>query len=580
MFLKQYIQPNGRVKLAVYESYREGKRTRQRTVKSLGFVDELIKEHKDPILWGKKIAKEMTEAKKKAEQAVQISIYPMKKIDKRTDNIKNIGCAAIFSQYSALNIREAICSITRYDKCEYDINAIARLLVCERIINPNSKLSAWQRRNHYFFRTKFSDDDMYRSLDRLSQCKDSIIASINRSITKANIRDMSCVYYDVTNYYFEIDQEDELRKKGVSKEKRPNPIVQMGLLQDANAIPIAYKKFPGNSADCTTMLPVLKSTKSEYNLNRIVVVADKALNCSDNIAAATLSGDGFVFSQSVRGTKSSAKLKSWVIKEDGYTYSSNKDKTFKSKSMQGFKTVHLKAEQTANGKAQDVTVDVKYVAFWSKKYERRARHERARAIEKARKLIKSPSSYTKATSYGAAQYVKNLSFNKDTGEIVDGNMLEIDIEAIKEAEKYDGYYLIVTSETKWSDAKIIDTYRQLWKIEESFKITKSELKTRPVYVWKPKHIEAHFLICYIALTILRLLQYQTGLSCSQIRKEIKEMNCVNVDSNWWTCTHRTDLSDIIVESLDLEELKLKNLKTKDATNILAKARKWKLPHNN
>ena len=578
MYLKQIPQKNGRVKLAVYESYRDGRRTRSRTVRPLGYLDELEAEHDDPVAWGKSVAAEMTEAKRTAEQSVAIEIHPAQKIDKRSENVKNVGCAVALSQYAALGIGNALRSASRSSRAGYSLDAVCRLLVCERIVDPGSKLSAWNNRGRYFFRCAFSDDDVYRALDGIAAAKDIVVSAMNRSIARAGIRDMSAVYYDVTNYYFEADGEDELRRKGVSKEHRPDPIVQMGLLQDAGGIPIAYRKFPGNTADCATMIPVLADMKRDHGLERVVAVADKGLNCSDNIAAAAASGDGFVFSQSVRGTKSDKGLKAWVVSEEGYSCKTEGGCEFKSKSKQGYKTVHLKAADTASGKAEDVEVEVKYVAFWSEKYERRARHDREKAIEKAKRLVADPGSYTKATSHGAAQYVKNLAFDKETGEVVAGRKLELDWEAIAEAERYDGYYLIVTSETGWPDGRIIDTYRELWRIEESFKVTKSEIVARPVYVWTPEHIEAHFLTCYIALVILRLLQLASGLPCSRIREEIAAMACVNVDANWWVCGHRTDDSDKLVESVGLEELKLKNLRTSDAKKILAKAAKGELPH--
>ena len=578
MYLKQIPQKNGRVKLAVYESYRDGRRTRSRTVRPLGYLDELEKEHDDPVAWGKAVAAEMTEAKRASEQAVPVEIHPAQKIDKRADNVKNIGCAAALAAYSALGIERALRNHMRGSGADYDLNAVCRLLVCERIVEPGSKLAAWNNRGRYFFRTGFSEDDVYRALDELGAAKDAVVSAMNRSIAAAGARDLSCVYYDVTNYYFEVDDEDGLRRKGVSKEHRKSPIVQMGLLQDANGIPIAYRKFPGNTADCLTMIPVLSDMKRDHGLERVVCVADKGLNCSDNIAAAAASGDGFVFSQSVRGTKSDAALKAWVLDEAGYAARTEDGCKFKSKSKQGYKTVHLKAADTASGKAEDVPVEVKYVAFWSEKYERRARHDRAAAIEKARKLVADPGAYTKATSHGAAQYVKNLHFDKETGEVVGGSKLELDLEAIAEAEKYDGYYLIVTSETGWANGKVIDAYRELWRIEESFKVTKSELGTRPIYVWKPEHVEAHFLVCYTALVILRLLQLATGLSCPRIREEIAAMSGVNFDANWWAFGHRTDESDLIARAVGLEELKLKNLTTGKAKEILAKAAKWEIPH--
>ena len=578
MYLKQIPQKNGRVKLAIYESYREGRRTRSRTVRPLGYLDELEKEHDDPVAWGKAVAAEMTEAKRASEQAVAIEIHPAQKIDKRADNVKNVGCAAAVAAYSALGIERALRNHMRGSGAEYDLNAVCRLLVCERIVEPGSKLAAWSNRGRYFFRTGFSEDDVYRALDELAAAKDAVVSAMNRSIAAAGIRDLSCVYYDVTNYYFEVDGEDGLRRRGVSKEHRRSPIVQMGLLQDARGIPIAYRKFPGNTADCLTMIPVLADMKRVHGLERVVCVADKGLNCSDNIAAAAASGDGFVFSQSIRGTKSDKALKAWVLDEAGYAAKAEGGCRFKSKSRQGYKTVHLKADDTASGRAEDVPVEVKYVAFWSEKYERRARHDREAAIEKARKLVADPGAYTKATSHGAAQYVKNLHFDKETGEVVDGSKLELDLDAMAEAEKYDGYYLIVTSETGWADGKVIDAYRELWRIEESFRVTKSELETRPVYVWTPEHVEAHFLTCYIALVVLRLLQHATGLPCPRIREEIAAMDGVNFDANWWAFGHRTDESDLIARAVGLEELKLKNLTTGKAKEILAKAAKWEIPH--
>jgi len=580
MHLKQTRQKSGKTNLSIVESWwdAKAKQSRQRTVENLGYLEDLAAEHDDPVAWGKARAVELTEAKRASEQAVAIEIHPAQKIDKRSDNRKNMGCAAALSQYAALGIERPLRNHMRGSKAEYDLNAVTRLLVCERICNPGSKLSAWNNRGNYFFRTEFSDDDVYRALDELAAARDAIVSAMNRSIAAAGARDLSAVFYDVTNYYFEVDDEDELRRKGVSKEHRPDPIVQMGLLQDANGIPIAYRKFPGNTADCQTMIPVLADLKHDHGLARVVAVADKGLNCSDNVAAATASGDGFVFSQSIRGTKSDKALKAWVLDEASYAHGTEEGVAFKSKSKQGYKTVHLKARDTASGKAEDVKVEVKYVAFWSEKYERRARRDRERAIEKAKKLVADPGAYTKATSHGAAQYVKNLHFDKETGEIIDSHKLELDLEAIAEAEKYDGYYLIVTSETGWDDGRIIDTYRELWKIEESFKVTKSELKTRPVYVWTPDHIEAHFLICYIALAILRLLQLATGLPCSRIREEIASMSGTNVDANWWIFDHRTDESDLIVEAVGLEELKLKNLTTGKAMEILAKAARGSIPH--
>lgn len=576
MFLKQMRQKDGRVRLAVYESYRSGGRTRQRTVESLGYLDELRAEHADPVAWGRELAARMTEERRASVQRVQVDVHPGQKIDKRADGKKNIGCAAALAVYSGLGIERALRNSSRGSAARYDLNAVMRLLVCERLLEPGSKLAAHRRRGRYFFRSDFTDDDVYRALDGLAAAKPHVISAMNRAVAAAGPRDTSTVYYDVTNYYFETDGQDGLRRRGASKEHRPNPIVQMGLLQDARGVPIAYSKFPGSTPDCLTMVPVLEQMKRDHGLGRVVCVADKGLNCSANIAAAVAAGDGFVFSQSVRGSKSDAALKAWVVDERGYAGPG--DGGFRCKSRQGHKTVHLKAGDTADGRPRDVRVDVKYVAFWSGKYERRARAERERVIEKARDLIARPGAYTRATGYGAARYVRNVAFDGETGEVVPGRALSLDEEAIREDERYDGYYLIVTSETDWPDARIIDAYRELWRIEESFRITKSELGTRPVYVRTPEHIEAHLLVCYVALAILRILQAATGLPCSTIRSEMAEMEGVNFGANWWAFGHRSDASDLIADTLGIEELKLRCMTTQTARKILAKAAKAELPH--
>ena len=222
-------------------------------------------------------------------------------------------------------------------------------------------------------------------------------------------------------------------------------------------------------------------------------------------------------------------------------------------------------------------VEVKYVAFWSGDYERRARHDRAKVIEKARALVANPGAYTRATSHGAAKYVKGLHFDKATGEVADARALSLDVEAIAEAEALDGYYLIVTSETGWSDERIIDTYRELWRIEESFKVTKSELEARPVFVWTTPRIEAHFLSCFVALVILRLLQRATGIPAARIRAEIAAMSCSALDANWWLFDHRTDESDTILEAVGIPELRRKVMRTGEVRDAFAKAKRAGIP---
>ena len=560
--------------LSIVEGYREGGKVKHKTVESLGYVDDLMEEYgPDPVAHFKQVCENRNAAKEAEAQTVTIEIHPRQKIDKRAAARKNIGSAVLLAAYNALGVETAVRNATRGSRADYDANAVMRLLVVERILDPGSKKHAWRNKDRYFFRTEFGLDDAYRALDVLCACRDRIVSAVNRAVDRMGIRDTTCVFYDVTNYYFEVDEPDGLRQKGASKEHRKSPIVQMGLLQDSGGIPIGYRLFPGNIPDPCTMLPILQGMKRDYRCQRIVAVGDKGNNCSTNIAALVAGGDGFVYSQSIRGTKSGAETRDWVLSEAGYARTCDKEGrvTYKVKSKQGYKTV---AVEDPDGKKRKVDVDVKYVAFWSEKYQKRARKERQAAVDKARRLVTDPGAYTAATHFGAAKYVKGMKVDAKTGELVEAaDVLEFDEERLAAEEACDGYYCIITSETDMSDGEVIEAYRGLWKIEESFKVTKSDLETRPVYVSREEHIEAHFLTCYVALCILRIIQAATGgkYSARVIADELAAMCGTHLEGNWWRFDHRSDASDDLCRMAGVD-LTRQNMRLKDIKAALSQAK--------
>lgn len=557
MYLKKTPTKSGRVSLSIVKGFRDAEgRVRQRTVRTVGFLDELEREWDDPVAHFRAVAEEMSAAEAEEAAPVTVEIHPLEKIDARSANRKSAGAAPILAVYDALGVEKALRNSSAGSRAGYDLNACCRLLVAERALAPGSKLAAVEGKGRHFFRCDLTDDDLYRSLDAIAAARDRVVSAMNRSIERGFGRDRGNVFYDVTNYWFERDPDEApegLLKRGVSKEKRPDPIVQMGLLQDADGVPISYRLFPGNTQDSQTMLPVLADMKRDLGLQSVTAVADKGLNCSENMAALVASGDGFVFSQSIRGTKSDVELRRWVLDPRGYRGSGDGDS--KRKSRQGHKACHLKAADTASGRAEDVELDVKYVAMWSRKYAERARHEREAVLERARELVASPGAYTAHRHYGAARYVKGIAVDAKTGEVLDcAEALSLDEEAVKAEEALDGYYLIVTSRTGWPDEEVVAAYRGLWQIEESFKATKSDLEARPVYVRTPAHIEAHFLTCYIALTILRLLQKvcpgrpSTGSIC----RELALVECSALEDGWWLFDHRSTLTEDLFRSVGLQ----------------------------
>lgn len=299
---------------------------------------------------------------------------------------------------------------------------------------------------------------------------------------------------------------------------------------DNNAIPITYELFAGNTNDCLTYRPNFGRIKKQFNLGRVISVADKGMTTGDNIwyTINTPTHDGYVFSMSIRGAEKS--MKEYVLDDEGYVWLG---KEYKRKSRKYPRTIQV---TSTSGKKIKKKVDEKQVVFWSEKYAKRAKAEREAALAKARDLAANPGSYTRATSYGAAKYVKKIDYDKDTGEILtSSSILDIDEDLIKEEEALDGYYMLLTSEMDTPDDKIIDMYRGLWRIEESFKITKSELEARPVYVWTREHIEAHFLTCFVALTISRILEmklehkYSTG----RIIDSLSRAECSLLQQNYY-----------------------------------------------
>ena len=573
MYLHKSKRKDGRTYLSLVAAYREGGKKRMRTVESLGYLDKLQELYDDPVAHFRAVCDAANAEAEAAAQAVSVEIHPMQKMRVGEGHRKNYGSAALLAVYNELGVERAIRNATRGSKAGYDANAVMRLLTVERILDPGSKKQAWENRDRHFFRTEFSLDDTYRALDVLRGCGDRIVSAINRAVDRMGIRDTTCVFYDVTNYYFEVDEPGGLRQKGVSKEHRKSPIVQMGLLQDSGGIPIGYRLFPGNTPDPCTMLPVLEGMKRDYKCQRVVAVGDKGNNCSTNIAALVAGGDGFVYSQSIRGTKTDAETRDWALSEAGYacTCDESGHTTYKVKSRQGYKTVTV---EDPDGRKRKVDVDVKYVAFWSEKYQKRARRERQAALDKARKLIANPGAYTAAAHFGAAKYVKGMRVDAKTGELLEAaTALEFDEERLAAEEACDGYYCIVTSETEMTDSDVIEAYRGLWRIEESFKVTKSDLETRPVYVSREEHIEAHFLTCYVALCILRIIQAKCGggLSAREIADEAAAMCCTNVADNWWVFDHRSEVSDSLCRMAGFDGSR-RFAQTKDIKAMFKKAK--------
>jgi transposase len=382
---------------------------------------------------------------------------------------------------------------------------------------------------------------------------------IHERITRNYGRKTDLIYYDVTNYYFEIDKEDDMRAKGPCKEHRPDPIVQLGLAMDEDGLPISYEVFAGNDSEKLHLRPMILNLRKDYTQGRIIAVADAAQNTGNNVYYLDQGKQGYVFSQSIRG--GSKAFKDYVINQTGYEWFSDK---YKRKSKVVRREIHVDFVKDGKTVKRKMLVDQRQIIFYSENYAQRSKFKREKTIKKAYEIIKNPGEFTKATSYGALKYVKNVEVDEETGEIKESTAKPMfDIDKLIEDEKYDGYYAIVTNifeeekgkhKGKFSDDQIINIYHGLWRIEDSFRITKHDFETRPIHLSRHDRIHGHFLTCYIALVIIRLIQKKTGFCYSPARliDAMNNISCSNESENLYLFNFRNDVSDALGQAFGID----------------------------
>lgn len=572
MYLKIAKKEKG-MYLTIVEKYwdKDKKCSREKTAKIIGYLDSSSDNYNELVSSYKKEAIEMTK-KNKEDSNSDISINLNEELPDNYDDLKNIGYVIFKYIYKELELDKFFKKVASNYEIEYDLNKIFELMVYSRILFPASKKKTYENRNIFF--ESYDDIDLeniYRALTIFSENEKELQKWIyDHSVTKYN-RDLSSTYFDCTNYYYDISKPDiddvdddgklllkRYRKYGPEKNHRKDPIVELGLLMDNTSIPLAYELFPGNESEKLHMLPVVNRARKEYGFNRTIVVADRGLNTSDNIYKLNGSNksdnnkrDGYIYGQSVRGADQ--EFKDYVLDQDGYVdtkiIDNNSEIIFIHKSRIYPKTIYVESPNK-KGKLtkHKTTVDQKQLVYYSKKYADKQKLERDRAIERAKDLIAHPKKYDKVSAKGASGYVINIAFDKN-GEIINRSM-ELDVDKIQEEEKYDGYYSIVTSELNMSDIEIREKYRGLIRIEDTFKITKSELDTRPIFVRTNEHIEGHFTTCFTALILIRLLELKLGnkYTVQEIINSLKKYNCVHLDKNHYQFVYNDpiikDISDV------------------------------------
>lgn len=538
----------------IYQSYRkENGKSSSRIYRKLGKYNELLDKFdgdKDKMMaWAKEEAAKDTEAYNKQREKVTVEFSPTLRIPLDEERSFNAGYLFLQKLCSELRIDNICRNIRNHRKFSYDLHAILTDLIYARILSPSSKMSSYSYCKSLLEPPKYSLQNVYRALSVLAEESDYIQEELYRNSNFVHDRNSKVLYYDCTNYYFEIEQEDGDKKYGKSKEHRPNPIVTMGLFMDADGIPLAFGTYPGNQNEQLTLKPLETKVIRDFGCSEFIFCSDAGLGSAKNRFLNSFGNRSYVITHSLKKLKKEERdiaLKPTQFKIPG----SDKFidlRTLDETDEKVFNTVYYKEVPMVTG-----DMDETLIVTYSPKYKSYQRKIRARQIERAVKMMNTPGKKKQRNNPNdPARFIHKTSVTQE-GEIAEKDIYELDTDRILEEEMYDGFYAVVTN-LEDNPSEIIKINRRRWEIEESFRIMKTEFEARPVYVQRDDRIKAHFLTCYISLLVYRLLEKKLNeeYTCSQILETLRGMNMtlLSKESGYIPSYKRTKLTDKLHEAL-------------------------------
>lgn len=525
------------------KSVRIGSRTTTKTIEKIGTYDEIKEKCGDmePLEWAKKCAAKRSAEEKAAKQDVIMKCSSSMLIDKNVRRSCNAGYLFLLDIYYSLGIDKICAEISEKYKFEYDLNEILSMLVCSRIIAPGSKRSSLEEANGFVEQPKCSLHQIYRALEVIAKENDFFQSQLYKNSQSITERRKDVLYYDCTNYYFEIEDEDDFRKYGVSKEHRPNPIVQMGLFIDSDGIPLSFSVFDGNFSEQPSMTPLEKKILQDFDTSDFVVCTDSGLSSITNRRFNSIQGRGFVTAQSIKKLK--GFLQDFCLGDDGW-YLPGSDRKYKLSELDEEKDCDRVFYKDRWINENDLEQHL--IVTYSIKYRNYQRAVRGRQIVRAEKLAENPSSLSRKKENDPKRFVMQEHCTTD-GEAAEKTITSLDQNRIDNEMKYDGFYAVCTNlEDDVSD--IIRINQKRWEIEECFRIMKTEFKARPVYLSRRDRITAHFTTCFTALVIYRMLEkkLENRFTCEEIIGTLRDMNMMIAPGEGYIPTYtRTDLTDAL-----------------------------------
>ena len=542
----QIVKSKNAQSLYVVKSVYHNKKRTNKVIEKLGTYEHLKNIlNEDPITWAKKYVEDLNKQEQEGTRDIIVKYSPTKIIEKNFQTSFNVGYFFLEKIYYDLGLNNICNKISNKYKFGYDLDNILSRLIYSRIIFPSSKLATFELSRKFIEQPTFELHHIYRALEVIAKETDFIQSELYKNSLKVSKRNTNILYYDCTNYFFEIEQESGLRQYGPSKEHRPNPITQMGLFMDGDGIPLAFSITAGNTNEQVTLTPLEEKILEDFKLSKFIVCTDAGLASTANRKFNNKNNRAFITTQSIKKLKK--HLMDWALSPEGW-YLSGDNKEYNINNIEKDETSIEFYKDKIFFKERWIKengLEQKLIVTYSLKYRNYQRQIRNSQIERAKVAIDNKSfKLDKCNQNDFKRFIKKTSITQD-GEVAEKKILSLNSETIQKEEKFDGFYGVCTN-LKDNAEEIIKVNQRRWEIEESFRIMKSEFKARPVYLSRDDRITAHFTTCFLSLVILRFLEKMLNekYTSSEIIDCLREMNFTESIGNGYIPTYtRTDLTD-------------------------------------
>lgn len=577
-----YISTSKSKNVTIYyvcKSFRKDGATTSKRIETLGTLDDIRQRcgDADPLEWARDYARELTARDKAEQRAVTVSLRPGLQMPMGEQRLFNGGYLALSKVYHQLGLDRICDSISAKYSLEYDLDNILSNLIYTRVLYPGSKLSSFAESHRFIEQPRHKLEEIYRSLSVLAKECDLIQSQVFRNSLSAVGRDTSVIYYDCSNFFFEIEQADALQKNptgdlelglrqyGHSKEHRPNPIVQMGLFMDRNGLPLAFCIDPGNTAETKTLVPLEKKLDTDFGMSDCVVCTDAGLSSLSNRRYNNRQGRHFITVQSLKDKKIAPHLQQWALDPEGW-HVSGQDNTVALFSEEFWKVRDkvLYKERWIN----ENNLEQRLIVTYSEKYATYQRTLRQQQIDRALKSIKNGTARRKKKSpCDASRFIAETHYT-DSAEVAGNTEYTLDIEAIEKEARFDGFYALCSNLEEESAVEIIRANSQRWEIEDMFRTLKTEFESRPVYLRRNDRIIAHFITCFLALLVFKTLKLKLGqpdLTTSALRKSLIGMDYLKIWGEGYMPVFKGDdtttaIASFVDPSLQNQVITMRNMK--------------------